>query len=444
MTETQTSKARATRPSASAARALGRLRLRVTAWYVATFALVLATLGALLFAALAHDVSVQLDGSLRSATTAIARASELREQKRAGGGAAAIDTVDELRIPGFDLYLFDLEGRPLTPTAADSDVRTLARAAADRGSASRRWEAPEDLTLQAHAEKFATGSGAQYVAAAVVNRDAIDDRYSTLLALVGGLGALGLALVATGGWFLARKSVEPVERSMGQTRQFMADAAHELRTPVAVMRSRVDVTLAQQRDAAAYEITLTELRGEVERLATLVDDLFTLARADADDRPFVPEEVQLDEIVLGAVTTAGWIAERRGVKLTVEDAEESVIRGDASLLRQLVMILLDNAVKFSTEGGTVTITVRASDDGASLIVRDHGSGIADADTPHVFDRFYRAETVRGSTAGAGLGLAIARWIAELHGARILLEGPTDGGTRVTVHFPPSARPGERV
>lgn len=421
--------------SAASARVLRRLRLRVTAWYVGTFALVLGTLGALLFATLARDVSVQLDSSLRAATREIALAAERREQERAGTGAPAIDAVDELRIPDRQLYLFDLDGHPLTPAAADSNIRALARSAARSGSATRQWDAPVDLTLQAYAETIATSGGARYVAAAVVNRDTIDDRYSMLLAMAGGFGLLGLALFASGGWLLARKAVAPVERTMEQMRRFMADAAHELRTPVAVIRSRVDVALEQPRDAATYEKMLAELREEVERLAALVSDLFTLARADADQRPFAPARVQLDEIVLGAVTTAGWIAARRGIELTVADADEAVIEGDASLLRQLVLILLDNAIKFSNERGVVTISVHTSESAGSLTVEDRGVGIADTDVPRVFDRFYRAESARGATTGAGLGLAIARWIADLHGARIALETATGGGTKVTVIFP---------
>src|SRR5665213_323348 len=112
---------------------------------------------------------------------------------------------------------------------------------------------------------------------------------------------------------------------MEQMRRFMADAAHELRTPVAVIRSRVDVTLEQTRDAPAYEKTLGELREEIERLAALVNDLFTLAHADANERAFAPVRVQLDEIVLEAVTTAGWIAARHNITLHVEEADEMVI-----------------------------------------------------------------------------------------------------------------------
>jgi signal transduction histidine kinase len=222
---------------------------------------------------------------------------------------------------------------------------------------------------------------------------------------------------------------------MERMRRFMADAAHELRTPVAVIRSRVDVALERPRDAAAYETTLTELRAEVERLATLVNDLFTLARADSDGRAFTPVRVQLDEIVLEAVTTAGWIASRRGISLDVSEADEAVIDGDPALLRQLVMILLDNAIKFSHAGGSVEISMRAESGAATIAIQDEGVGIASADVPRVFDRFYRAESARGTTTGAGLGLAIAKWIADVHGARIALEPAPKGGTRVTITFP---------
>ena len=427
--------ARSSRPSAAAARALGRLRLRVTTWYVGTFALVLVMLGTLLFAVLAHDLSVTLDASLRAAAKEIEHAADRREEERTAPRAKGDDEVVELRIPDRDLYLFDRSGHPLTPPTADSAVRALALEAATKGSGTSRWRAPQDSTLQAYAERFTTKHGHPYVAVAVANRDTIDDRYERLLALVGALGALGLLLVASGGWLLARKSVAPVELTMEQMRRFMADAAHELRTPVAVIRSRVDVALERSRDAAAYETTLTELRAEVERLATLVNDLFTLARADSDGRVFTPARVQLDEIVLEAVTTAGWIASRRDITLNVAEAEEAVIEGDAALLRQLVMILLDNAIKFSHEGGSVEISVRAESGAAMIVIQDAGVGIASAEIPRVFDRFYRAESARGATAGAGLGLAIAKWIADVHGVEISIAPAPVRGTRVTVRFP---------
>lgn len=435
--EPGTSASRDIRLSASAARALRRLRLRMTAWYVGTFALVLATLGVLLFAALARDLSVDLDTSLRAATREIARATERRER-----APNAVDAVSDLRIPDRQLFLFNLVGQSLTPGKPDAELRELVAAAAARGSASSRWEAPNDFSLQAYAERFTTSSGAQYVAAAVVDRDTIDDRYAMLLALVGGLGLFGLILVASGGLLLARKSVEPVERSMEQMRRFMADAAHEMRTPVTVMQSRVDVTLERPREAAAYEAALSDLRSEIERMAALVNDLFTLARADADERAFAPSRVQLDEVVLSAVATAGWIAARRGITLDVVEADEALINGDPVLLRRLVLIVLDNAIKFSHDGGAVRVSVHACAMGPRIIVEDGGVGIGDVDLERIFDRFYRGELARGSSSGAGLGLAIARWISDAHGARIEITPGADRGTRVTMSF--SAIPNEGV
>jgi signal transduction histidine kinase len=317
-------------------------------------------------------------------------------------------------------------------------LRELATEAARTGSSTKRWDAPHDLTLQAYAERFTTSRGTKYVAAAVANRDTLDDRFAILFALAGALGLLGLVLVATGGWLLARKSVAPVELTMEQMRRFMADAAHELRTPVAVIRSRVDVTLERPRDAAAYETMLVELRAEVERLAALLNDLFTLARADSDGRLFTAVRVQLDEVVLEAVTTAGWIASRRDISLDVAEADEAVIDGDPALLRQLVLILLDNAIKFSHVGGSVRISMSARSGVAAIVIEDEGVGIASADVPRVFDRFYRAESARGATAGAGLGLAIAKWIADVHGAEITIAPAPERGTRVTVRFPGAA------
>ncbi|MEP7065204.1 MAG: HAMP domain-containing sensor histidine kinase [Gemmatimonadota bacterium] len=427
--------ARNTRPSAAATRALRRLRLRVTAWYVGTFALVLVMLGALLFATLAHDLSVSLDASLRASTREIARAVERREEDDRLPERRSDDDLGELRIPDRELFLFDLAGRPLMPRSADSTMQSLARDAASRGSSTKSWDAPEDKTLQAYAERFTTKKGRSFVAAAVVNRDTIDDRYAMLLSLAGALGALGLVLVASGGWLLAQKSVAPVELTMERMRRFMADAAHELRTPVAVIRSRVEVTLERPRDAASYETTLTELRIEIERLAALVNDLFALARADADERAFTPTRVQLDEIVLEAVSTAGWIAARREIALEVAEAEEVMIDGDAALLRQLVLIILDNAIKFSNIGDTVTIAVRVEHDSAIVTIRDTGVGLADVDISRIFDRFYRAESVRGATTGAGLGLAIAKWIADVHGAQIAITPALERGTCVTMRFP---------
>jgi signal transduction histidine kinase len=401
---------------------------------VGTFALVLLTLGALLLVALTRFVAGDLDASLRAATSEIALATERREREAAATGGSAIDAVEELRIPGRDLFLFDTAGRPLVPATAASEIARVAARTAREGATDDRIELPPDRTLQLHAERFSTSSGHPYVALALADRDALDDRYASLIGLLAALGAMGLVLVAGGGWVLARHSVAPVQRSMEQMRRFVADAAHELRTPVAVLRTRADVALQRERSSAEYVGALQALGRETERLSGIVDDLFTLTRADAGERPLHTARVQFDELVLDAVSATGALAERRGVALSVGAADEVVLEADAALLRQLVVILLDNAIKFSERGGVVRVDLHASSSAATLTVCDTGVGIPPDELPRVFDRFYRGESARGSTSGAGLGLSIAQWIATAHRARIEVASAPGEGTTITVTF----------
>jgi signal transduction histidine kinase len=408
---------------------------------VGTFALVLLTLGILLLAALMRFVAGDLDASLRAATREIALATERREREAAATGGSAIDAVEELRIPDRELFLFDTAGRPLVPGSAEPAIARAASRAAGEGVVDDRLELAHDRTLELHAERFTTPSGHRYVALALADRDALDDRYASLVGLLAALGALGLVLVAGGGWVLARQSVAPVQRSMEQMRRFVADAAHELRTPVAVLRTRADVALQRERSSTEYVAALEALGRETERLSGIVDDLFTLTRADAGERPLHRTRVQLDELVLDAVSATGTLAERRGVTLSVGAADEVVLDADAALVRRLVVILLDNAIKFSEHGGVVKVDLRASPATATLTVRDTGVGIPPEELARVFDRFYRGESARGSTSGAGLGLSIARWIATAHRARIEIESAPGKGTTVTVTFRGATGPG---
>jgi signal transduction histidine kinase len=416
-----------------------RLRRRITAWYIGTFALVLLALGTLLLITLTRFVARDLDESLRAATMEIAQATERREHEAALTAGSAIDAVEELRIPGRDLFLFDTSGHPIVPDSAESEIAGVALRAAKAGSLDDRMELPRDRSLQLHAERFTTSSGHTYVALAAADRDALIDRYAALIGLLAALGALGLVLVAVGGWILARHSVVPVQRSVAQMRRFMTDAAHELRTPVAVLRTRTEVALQRTRTPEEYVAALQTLGQESERLSAIVDDLFTLARAESGDRPPRRERVQLDELVLDAVGATGALAERRGVSLTVGAADEVVLDADPSLLRQLVVILLDNAIKFTARDGRVNVDLRArstdSSNVATLTVSDTGVGIAQSELPRVFDRFYRGESARGKIAGAGLGLSIAQWIAVAHHATIDIASAQGEGTTITVSFP---------
>jgi signal transduction histidine kinase len=299
--------------------------------------------------------------------------------------------------------------------------------------------------VRLHAARFALpgGRGAPLVAVAVADRVELEDRYAALIAAFGGATVVAVVLVAGGGWLLVRKSTEPVERTIDHMRRFMADAAHELRTPLAVLRGRAEIALQQPRDGAAYVDALRGIEGESRRLGRIVEDLLTLARADAGERPVERARVYLDDVTADAAGAAGALAAGRGVTLTMAEYEEAVVEGDAALLRQLVMILLDNAVKFTPAGGEVRVRVGAPAGRATLVVEDTGVGIGADQLPHVFERFWRGDPARtrgaaggsGSPDGAGLGLAIARWIADAHGAAIDLASEPGRGTRVVVAFP---------
>ena len=423
-----------------------RLRRRLTAWYAFTFGVILLLLGSGLFVAVRHQFAAQLDRELRSATGALARAARIRETER-GATGQVMDAVEELHVPDRTLFLLDTAGRPLTPDSAADWVRNAARSAAALGAADVEHELPGDIRLRLHAERFTLRDGTPLVAAAAADRVELEDRYAWLIAAFGAAAVLAVVLVAGGGWFLVRKSTEPVERSIQYMRRFMADAAHELRTPITVVRSTAEIALQQEREPAAYVAAIRRVEAESRRLGRIVEDLLTLARADAGERPVERARVYLDDVVLDAAGSASPLAAAREVQLAVDQYEEAELQGDAVLLHQLVMILLDNAIKFTPAGGRVSVRVGAEARHATLVVEDTGPGITDEQLPHVFDRFWRGDPARrrrGATPGdladhspdgAGLGLAIARWIAEVHGGEIHAEIPAAGGARFTVQLP---------
>jgi signal transduction histidine kinase len=168
-----------------------------------------------------------------------------------------------------------------------------------------------------------------------------------------------------------------------------------------------------------------------------VGDLLTLARADAGERPLAQERVFLDDLAADTVNDLRPLAERRGVTVEVGRFEECAVRGDPVPLRQLLRILLDNAIKFTPSGGRVRLDAGVEDGTPTVRVVDTGIGIAADQLPHVFERFYRGEGARKEGEGAGLGLAIARWITDAHQGKIDIASGA-GGTEVVVRFPPPA------
>jgi signal transduction histidine kinase len=244
-----------------------------------------------------------------------------------------------------------------------------------------------------------------------------------------------LFLVAAGGFFLVRKSTAPIERSIEYMRRFMADAAHELRTPITILRTRAEVALQQPREAANYVSALRAVEAEARRLGGIVDSLLVLARADAGEQQIDTARIFLDDIAVDAAGAAQIVARQKNVEVTVDQFEEAPIQGDPTLVRQLLMIVLDNAVKFTDAGGQVHIRVSMREGVPTFSVEDTGIGIKQEELSRVFQRFFRGETARSRTDGAGLGLSIASWIAREHGADISLSSEPGEGTNVVVTFP---------
>jgi heavy metal sensor kinase len=227
--------------------------------------------------------------------------------------------------------------------------------------------------------------------------------------------------------------LERLEDSFDSQRRFVADASHELRTPVAAVRAIVAVTRGRPRGAAEYEQALDDVAAENERLNTLVERLLELARGDAG-RVEAPQRVGLSELLADVVASLDIVAQARGLELVGEIDDDLAVDGDADALVQLFVNLVDNAIKY-TDAGAVTVTASRTVDAIEIEVVDTGRGIAGVDLPHVFERFYRGDSSRSSD-GTGLGLAVAQEIAGAHGGTIRLAAHPGGGTSCRVTLPP--------
>jgi signal transduction histidine kinase len=221
----------------------------------------------------------------------------------------------------------------------------------------------------------------------------------------------------------------------------MADASHELRTPVAVLRTEAEVTLSRAtRTEAEYRDSVAVMRDSAQRLGRIVDDLFLLARADAGHLPLRRESLYLEDVVDQAARAVRTLANERGVRIALLPLNDSPFDGDADLLGRVLLNLLDNAIKHSPSGGTVTLALTRTSHEYHITVTDEGPGIPLDAQSHVFDRFFRADKARSrergdATTGAGLGLAIGRWIAEAHGGRLELVRSDTNGSEFLLALP---------
>jgi two-component system, OmpR family, sensor kinase len=296
----------------------------------------------------------------------------------------------------------------------------------------------------------------------------------------------GVLLAACGGYFLARRSLAPVaamgeqaermgaanlherlrvrnandelgrlartfnelldrlDRSFERQRRFISDASHELRTPVSILRGEAEVALSQRsRSPEEYRESLAVLHEEAQRLARIVEDLFTLTRADAGEYGLVQSDFYLDELAADCVRATRALAQAKSIKLVAVTPEEMPVHADEDLLRRMILNLLDNAIKYTPAGGNVSVTCGSVPEGYRLSVTDSGPGIPAEMQSRVFERFFRVDRARsraGADGGAGLGLSIARWIAEAHLGRIELVRSDAAGSEFSVRIPASNAP----
>jgi heavy metal sensor kinase len=228
--------------------------------------------------------------------------------------------------------------------------------------------------------------------------------------------------------------MDRLEAAFHRITQFTADASHELRTPIALIRTTAELAIAEGSARASMEALLSILE-ESERTTRLLEDLLVLARADSNVRLRL-ESVDLTVPARQVISQTKVLASSKGLSLDFVDSERRyIINGNAELLRRLVLILTENAVKYTPVGGRLLIRIYDREDNTCLEVNDTGIGISSEDLPHIFERFFRADKARDRSGGAGLGLSIAEWIVRLHGASIDVTSVADRGTTFTVRFP---------
>jgi signal transduction histidine kinase len=229
--------------------------------------------------------------------------------------------------------------------------------------------------------------------------------------------------------------LDRLDSSVNQMKRFTADASHELRGPLTVTRTVAEIAMRNPTADPDSQAAFQEIVDEAAKAAIMLEEMLTLARADAAPNSLLREPVDLASVVREVCTSTRPIVKEHGLSLSlIATAEVVQILGDVPMLKRLVWILLDNAIKYSRPDGTITIRLNAAADLAMVEVHDDGIGIAPADLPFIFDRFYRADPSRGLVEGNGLGLSIARWIAETHQARLTVESEPQRGTLFRVAF----------
>ncbi len=479
-------------------------RARLSIWHSGLLALLVTVFAVASYGFLLRTELARVDSTLQEQSEIVTQAMSAVAAGRAlthTDPAGLLATMHDLRARGLRAWVIDASGRPVVSTALVHEgegaaeersvlgdtlptlvlrevgpvarTRIVQRTVSTDSGRARLYAAPLPAAL---------GAGAVVVSTSLRDLDALlrDARDAAVAAVL-----VAVLLSAIAGYFLARQSLLPVtamsqqadrigaanlherllvtnpydelgrlaatfnrmldrvDNAFEQQRRFMADASHELRTPVAILRGEADIALSSDgRTREDYRGALVVVHDAADRLTRTVNDIFLLARVDASQVPTAPAPLYLDELVADTCRAMRSLAAQRGVSLACETSSEIAYVGDTALLERLVMNLVDNAIKYSDDGGTVNVRLDRNARSTSLVVENGGRGIPVDAQPHVFDRFYRVDAARTSAApvaaassGSGLGLAIAKWIAELHGGAVELTSSEPGRTVFTFRLP---------
>jgi heavy metal sensor kinase len=456
------------------------IRFRLTAWYSTVLALALAIFGVFTWFAVREILFHAVDETLADRVEGVRRFMENQI------GALSVEEIrDEFKEhsvlgPGGDLFqVCDTAGVWLYRSASlenDAVPIHLPATVPAKGLVEDRHVAGTSLRFLS---RSVTVLGKPYtIQVAAPTHELVEGLTGFKWALILLVPVVLLAATA-GGWWMSRRALQPVDqvtataRSIGEQNlgkrlpvpntedelqrlsetlnqmldriegafhrvtQFTADASHELRTPVALIRTTSEIALRKHRSDAEYREALDEVHAESVRTTGLIENLLTLARADAGKETLDRTPVDLASLVLEVSGQAEKLAQQKGITLACQAPEGiAPISGDRDTLRRLFFILLDNAVKYTPPGGQIQVGINQSPEKVTVEVCDSGGGISQQDLPHIFERFYRSDKSRNrDSGGAGLGLSLAKWIVEAHGGFIEVESAVDSGSTFRVALP---------
>jgi len=392
-----------------------KARIRLTAWYAGVLAAFIALLGTAVYLVERHQLFSNVNHGLHVQAARVITGYSTQ-------GFPFIIALSDKAPSAYRISLTDATGQ----TGQHVINQPSAQAALMNGSDMRTVAAPGGQ-LRVLSERIRPTLVLQVARSLEPEQEALD--HLLVVLLLGGGAAVVVATI--GGWFLAGKALTPVQEAFERQNAFVADASHELRTPLAVIRANAE--FLQESEPSSEEAS--EIVSETDRLSSLVDSLLAVARGDTNGA-VAYDELDLGAVVEGSAASMRSLATERGITLDISATPELRIRGSREQLRQLVVILLDNALRYTGSGGHVEVDVTGRDGSAVVAVTDTGIGIPPEALGQVFERFYRADEARNrDSGGAGLGLAIAQKLVDEHGGSIAAESEPGEGSTFTVTLP---------